>query len=103
IYDGLRNSTRLVSSGPVAWRSAHSRGQPTTGKPTGNVLLAVLGRGPPEGHAELAAELGRVGDPPAGRDGAHRLVTQHRIEQVAAAVLKPTGTDPACDREPFAF
>ena len=55
------------------------------------------------GRAEQAAEVRRAGQPPAARDRRDRLVGERRIEQVAAAAIKPRGADEVAHAEPFAL
>ena len=56
---------------------------------------AVLDRRHAVGGPEGAAEVGGVGQPPAGGDGAHRPRRQRRVQQVVAAPLQPSLPDQA--------
>src|SRR5918993_1047007 len=56
---------------------------------------AVLDRRHAVGGPEGAAEVGGVGQPPAGGDGAHRPGRQRRVQEVVAAPLQPSLPDQA--------
>src|SRR4051794_1723375 len=98
------SSTRRTAASPVAgggpgagaecWRSRGLlplREAARSGAP-------VRARRHTERTAKDAAEMGGIGEAPAGRDGTDCAVGLERVAQVAAAAFEPAGADPSGHR-----
>src|SRR4051794_25652269 len=74
------------------WSRARAR------RASAGVIATVVARSDSEPCLERAGEAGRIDQSPPGCDCTDRLTGKHRILQVLAAVLQPSGLDPLADR-----